>query len=137
MSSINTRVAKWISGDDTGMSSQAICAHMLSDEAIEIQSHAYPRDPSDLGRCLRLLAIIPEWSGRIHEMRSHGAYWSALVDHWDEMAQAMADEVGIDWSKGRSAPKTYALMKFILDPVTEADLNVVVIGRGVTMRTTF
>ena len=37
--------------------------------------------------------------------------WAGLVARWDKIAGSMADEVGIDWSKGESAPITYALMQ--------------------------
>jgi len=33
------------------------------------------------------------------------------VQIWDKAAECMDAEVGIDWSKGRSAPKTYKLMQ--------------------------
>lgn len=70
-----------------------------------------PSDPSDLGRCLRLLERIPEWKSRISEMANAGGEWPTFSERWDEMARSMADEVGIDWSKGDKATKTYALMK--------------------------
>ncbi|MEL3893148.1 hypothetical protein [Pseudomonas aeruginosa] len=72
-----------------------------------------PSDPSDLGRCLRLLELVPEWKARISEMAIHGREWAALVSHWEELHQLMDDEVGIDWSKGNSALRTYERMKAI------------------------
>lgn len=70
-------------------------------------------DSSDLGRCLRLLELFPEWKPRVGEMARYSAQWAALVERWDELAEMMADEVGIGWSKGKGkrAPRTYAAMK--------------------------
>lgn len=105
----------WITSGDTGMSSEAIWAHMVGGSVRGHWNH--PHDPEDLGRCLRLLEAVPEWKPRIVEMARHGTGWAVLSARWDEIAASMADEVGIDWSKGRCAPKTYALMRLILDEV--------------------
>lgn len=108
----------WITGKDTGLSSKAIWTHMVGSTEWSWGWPHYPHDPDDLGRCLRLLELVPLWKLRIGEMARHNRQWAALVARWAELTSAMADEVGIDWSKGRSAPKTYALMRSILD---EAD----------------
>lgn len=108
---IDKRLAKWLSGRDTGASSKAIALWLGAGVNDEAWGASTPSDPSDLGRCLRLLEIIPEWKPRIAEMAKAGGNWPTFVEHWDEMAQSMADEVGIDWSKGKKAPLTYALMK--------------------------
>lgn len=106
------RLIGWFASDDTGMSSKQIAAWLAAGVRMPCRDHPY--DPSDLGRCLRLLEIIPEWKPRIGEMASVSPAWAALVARWDELAQCMADEVGIDCSKGRRAPETYALMRSIL-----------------------
>lgn len=113
MSDIASRANAWIVGDDTGASSTAIWAHMMGAGAPRF-GWSYPLDPDDLGRCLRLLELIPEWKPRMPEMAARSKYWAALVGHWGTIAQSMTEEVGIDWSKGRRAPKTYALMKDVL-----------------------
>ena len=108
--SINERAIKWLLSEDTGLSSEAICRHML----IGKQRYAdYPSDPSDIGRCFRLLALIPEWESRICEMAAYGAAWISLSEQWQQIKQCMEDEVGIDWTKGDRASKTYDLMKAV------------------------
>lgn len=104
---------RWIAGDDTGVSSKMIWAHMLN-VTCKPPWWRYPSDPADLGRCLRLLELVPEWKQRIKEMAEHGPTWAALVAHWDELEQSMRDEVGIAWEKGDKAPRTYAHMRRIL-----------------------
>lgn len=99
-------VFKWLAGRDTGLSSKAIASHMTCGWC---DGTYPPADPADLGRCLRLLERFPEWKARMPEMAKYKD-WKNLIARWDEVAQSMADEVGIDWSKGRSAPKTYDLM---------------------------
>jgi hypothetical protein len=105
----------WIVGRDTGLSSEAIWAQMVGVKHGD--GCNYPSDPADLGRCLRLLKLIPSWRKRLPEMSRKHPCWRALVKHWDELEKLMADEVGIDWSKGRAAPLTYRRMKEILDPI--------------------
>lgn len=106
---IEQRVIEWLLSDDTGDSSKSICRHMMLNEGCG--PFSYPSDPADLGRCLRLLARIPEWEDRIGEMTQNGPGWAGQVAVWWELEKTMRDEVGIDWSKGQSAPITYAAMK--------------------------
>jgi hypothetical protein len=103
------KVIKWMTGDDTGLSSQAIAAHMTTGEC----DGSYPHDPADLGRCPRLLELFPAWKPRMPEMAAYGEVWAAYVPRWEEMASCMADEVGIDWKKGKRAERTYNLMREI------------------------
>jgi hypothetical protein len=100
------RALIWLAGNDCGMSSTAICHHMLGMKS----DGSYPYDPADLGRCLRLLELFPEWKPRIGEMAKYSKGWERIAGKWDELAALMAEEVGIDWSKGRTAPRTYAAM---------------------------
>lgn len=112
-STIEQRAHQWIVSRDTGMSSQALWSHMMG-VTPRTKEYAHPWDPDDLGRCLRLLKLIPEWHRRIPEMAVHSTAWKRLAAHWDKIAQSMEDEVGIDCSKGRSASKTYDLMRKVL-----------------------
>lgn len=101
------KAISWTHGRDTGLSSQAILAHMSTGTS----NGNYPLDASDLGRCLRLLEIFPEWKNQIEEMSAYGPTWANLSRTWKTLTKSMVDEVGLHWEKGNSAPKTYALMK--------------------------
>lgn len=103
---LTRRVFTWLLGRDTGSSSKAILAQMVCG----VSHGEYPYDPADLGRCLRMLELFPEWKARIAEMAGYGKVWAVFIDHWDELSSMMADEVGIDWSKGREAHRTYEFM---------------------------
>jgi hypothetical protein len=79
---------EWIKGPDTGMSSLTIMS-VLSDKhkhpgRYEIRGE-YPLDPSDFGRCYRLLALFPEWRSRLSEVAEKYPKWKELVEHWDEL----------------------------------------------------
>lgn len=107
---LDPRIGKWLTSRDTGISSEAILAVMTGFDPSDRNLDA-PYDPSDLGRCLRLLEIFPEWKSRIPEMAKAGPRWAIAVSCWGEISRSMEEEVGIDWSKGKSAPRTYRLMK--------------------------
>lgn len=132
---VSKRMTKWLMGSDTGVSSKAILAFMVLVPNGTVYADTYPYDPADLGRCLRLLDLIPEWKPHVAGMASNcGPYWKALVERWDELSVSLAAEVGEGWPKG-SAPKTYALMRSILDPIEDADPCVVRLGKNMKMRT--
>lgn len=97
----------WMKGWDTGLSSEALGFHMMLGDS----TGHWPSDPADLGRCLRLLDLFPEWETRILEMKRYGQEWKAYSENWAQLRQSMAEEVGVDWSKGKRAQKTYDLMR--------------------------
>jgi len=119
---VSERADKWINGSDKGSSSKAIWAVMMGEKP---ERHAYPNDGSDLGRCMRLLELIPEWRERLFHMASVSEYWAALVAVWPQLeALHRADD----------AKATYAFMKSVLDPIEDRDPTVFRMGKGVTMR---
>jgi hypothetical protein len=103
-------VGDWIHGHDTGISSKAIYRHMMGipRDDRDWRFGNYPLDPSDFGRCYRLLQIAPNWRNRIGEMAKYGKQWAALAGAWDELT-AMWETV-IE-SKAKLAPELYDRMK--------------------------
>lgn len=133
MKTIEQRATEWLCSHDTGVSSKAICAYML--HGTPAGTHSYPSDGSDLGRCLRLLKFIPEWEPRIAEMGAFGPYWSALVERWNTLENILAAETGSEYGCNRTpSPRTYRIMRKILDPIIDADRTVARLGTGVTVR---
>jgi hypothetical protein len=59
---------EWLFGGDTGVSSKALCAHMLGIEVKGALGVMAPSDAADRGRCIRLLNKIPAWWDRLDEM---------------------------------------------------------------------
>lgn len=106
------KIATWFAGSDTGVSACTIAAFMCGADMESIYT-SHPRDPGDMGRCLRLLETFPEWKARLPEIASLSPQWASLIKHWDQVETTMYAEVGRDWSKGNSAPHTYKLMKRI------------------------
>jgi hypothetical protein len=107
---IDKRVITWMFSGDTGMSSKAICAHMLGLK----YDKSHPSDPSDLGRCLRLLELIPEWKPRIQEMAQHCPGWAGLIGDWGNIVDLYYNEGGVPPAKRVRSIETYRAMKLAI-----------------------
>jgi len=103
------KVLTWLGSRDTGRSSKALAFELLG-VAYDDASFA-PVDPADLGRCLRLIRLAPAVRACVDRLARKYKGWAKAAAVWDEIADSMEDEVGIDWENGQSAPRTYRLMK--------------------------
>ena len=101
-------VLKWWKGDDTGISSRAIVCFF---EGIPTDRWGYghPLDPSDFGRCVRLLEVAPHYRKRLPEMTVLSNEWEVLAAHWDELEALYREELPTG-----SAPKLYDRMQELL-----------------------
>ncbi len=87
---IRRRALAWLGGLDTGLSSQTMCITLLG--GISARKR-HPQDSADLGRCLRLLELVPEWRGRLGELAALSLEWAALVGAWDEIEALYREEI--------------------------------------------
>lgn len=104
----------WLAGDDTGISSKAILNAALGKPTTPSKDyhwHNEPYDPDDLGRCLRMLRLMP-WAARgLAVLATHSGYWAVLVEHWVELEKTLAEEVGIYGDHGHVAQRTFAMIE--------------------------
>lgn len=80
----------WLASDDVGMSSKYM-AWVLSGKAFPQPENYYPRDPDDLGRCIRLVRAVPDLAERVPMMAQHGKEWATVATNWDRWV-AMYDD---------------------------------------------
>lgn len=120
---IQRKVANWLIHGRVGLSSKTMAAWLAYGEKFE-DGHNHPHDPDDLDRCLNLLNTVPELRIFFPNMAALSKTWAALVENWDEIERSHLDEVGLGWTKARSAPKTYALMRMIIDNANIKDAEV-------------
>jgi hypothetical protein len=100
----------WFMSDDTGISSRVIWSVMTGVDCKDrLYGGGYPNDPSDFGRCRRLLQKFPHWRNRLDEVSDRYPEWKPLVEHWDELNRLYEEEypTGV-------APKLYDRMKELL-----------------------
>lgn len=108
-------VINWIATGSVGVSSECMALWLAFGE--RSQTPFEPADPGDFDRCLRLLAAAPGLRERLPKMAEVSPRWAALMSRWDEVEASHLAEVGLGWTKARTAPKTYALMRSIFDPL--------------------
>lgn len=73
--------------------------------------YEHPRDPADLGRCLRLLNLEPECRKRLPEMSAASPEWAALIANWRELERLYY----LEYPTGH-APKCYDKMQALIYP---------------------
>lgn len=97
---VPTTPEEWAAGRDTGISSLTIYT-IITGRGGQNQ-YGVPRDPSDFGRCYRLLKLFPSWRAKLSEVARCRPEWKELVDHWDELTELYEAEQNTG-----NAPKLY------------------------------
>lgn len=98
----------WMLGGDTGVSSETIVRVAAGIEPGEDDNFDAPYDPSDFGRCYRLLRKFPELNKKLPLVAKKCKAFAPLVANWDELVALWEEESNN--GTGR-APKLYARMK--------------------------
>lgn len=98
----------WSLGSDTGVSSETIVRIAIGVKPGEYDHFDAPYDPSDFGRCYRLLNKFPELNKKLPLVAKKCKAFAPLVANWDELVLLWEEESNN--GTGR-APKLYARMK--------------------------
>lgn len=92
-------LVKWNRSFDAGISSKTI-ASVLGGEGAEYILDTRPDTPgdtSDFNRCVKLLDKAQEagedWRARLDEVVEAYPTWKPLVDHWELLEQALAEDI--------------------------------------------
>ncbi len=113
-------LAAWCASDDTGISSRRMARVLgplagltvsLSGEENDWQED-WPHDPTDFGRCIRLLEAAPELRRHLRAMggQTMSREWRAIGLNWPELEMMYREAAG-----SASADQLYARMKQLLD----------------------
>ena len=122
------RIVQWLNNGHRGASSEAILWSAMMRQPV--RAHRHPLDPSDLRRCLLLLQQVPEAREGIGILAGASARWEALAREWDGLEESLRKEAGPEL-EGETAPRTYALMRALLDPLRGGNALTVRAGFGV------
>ena len=114
--SINERANAWIVGGDTGISSKVIWAVMMGCVTPPVM-RTPPQDPSDFGRCYRLLKLIPEWKLRLGEVEEAMPRWRPYIREWERLQKMYVMAIH---SGAKTAPAMYQLMRECAQDHTDA-----------------
>ena len=113
MDATEQAVIDWLADGEIGASSKCMAMWLAFGKRTSDAFGSYPHDPDDMDRCLKLLHRAPGLRERLPKMAELNATWAAMVARWDEIEACQLAEIGLDWTKAKSAPKTYALMKAV------------------------
>ncbi len=85
---------EWALGGDSGQSSKALVMAITGARVIaNCDAKSPPWDPSDFGRCSRVLAKFPELRAGLSKVAALSPIWAAYVEHWDELEALYAQDV--------------------------------------------
>ncbi|ACK80782.1 hypothetical protein RU820_05335 [Acidithiobacillus ferrooxidans] len=111
---------EWLAVGEQGRSSQAIFwkvrADLMFPDGKRPEDTAYPLDPSDLGRCRKLLEQVPSVNEKFVQVMGTmaGPVWAGLVENWECLCATM-DREAPTWREGVGmAEETYRLMQEII-----------------------
>lgn len=112
MESVEAEFARaWLRTHDTGTSSETIWTTLTG---WPVRACGIPYDPSDFGRCVRLLDHMERWGWRqrLEEVAAAFPAWGPIVANWDVLEAVYREE--LKRPDGR-APKTHARMEELRD----------------------
>lgn len=110
---IQEAALEWLANGETGISSETMAFWLVF--GVKKDESGHPHDPDDFDRCLQFLNQVPEMRSQLLKMVPLSSAWKKLVARWSEIEAMHLDEVGLGWTKSRSAPRTYELMTQVLD----------------------
>ena len=116
MTETQSQVVKWLATGSIGASSKCMAMWLGFGELTPGAASDYPYDPDDLDRCLMLLDKAPGLRPLIPKMAEISPAWARLSERWEEIERSHLDEVGLRWTKAKSAPQTYKLMQSVIRP---------------------
>jgi hypothetical protein len=102
---------QWLLGNDSGVSSQTILLVMTETPEVDGFDPDVPHDPSDLGRCVRLLDHFPDWRPRLPEMAARYPDWAPFVRDWEALEAEYRRVVD---RRRKHAPALYAHIRSLV-----------------------
>lgn len=103
------KMLEWALGRDTGASSKT----MLRAALRPLKGGDIPHDPSDFGRCYRLIQTVPELRLYFPQMVTNCPRLTPYINEWDELSRLY--ELGQASGTGK-APELYARLKELSEP---------------------
>lgn len=119
-STIEARAAEWLRSGKTGTSSKTMHAFFTTGGAY---LPSYPSDSDDFGRCMGLLAAVPEWRARLPELAGVdsglcGQVWAKLAGLWESLEAVYQEDKAL----------CSRMMKSAIEPLEQASGQVAKIG---------
>ncbi|MEN7527943.1 hypothetical protein [Cupriavidus sp. DL-D2] len=78
------KIGNWLRSHDTGVSSETMLAIFLGATKGDFDA---PHDPSDFGRCLRLMKAVPEIRDAFPRIAKKVPQFAGILREWDALAK--------------------------------------------------
>lgn len=81
------RLTDWLFADDTGVSSKTMAGIAMGVNPAVMRAYGIdaPHDPSDFGRCYRLVLAVPEIIDAFPEIGRRVPKFAGILKNWDEL----------------------------------------------------
>lgn len=119
----SNKILDWYRGNDTGISSEAIMTVMTGKKWSSDFTPDVPRDPSDFGRCYRLLKSFPEFKERLPEVAKKYPEWEPFVQNWDRLTSLYEKD------QPRQSSEMYRLMHGLRNDSEPDKFNVFLVNQ--------
>ena len=78
-------IGQWIADQDTGVSSETMVAVSLGAKKSKTSRFDAPHDPSDFGRCYRLVKAVPEVKTQFAQIGKVVPTFKLILENWDDL----------------------------------------------------
>lgn len=89
-------VAEWLVSRDTGISSETMAAIALGAKNGLFEA---PHDPSDFGRCYRLVQKVPAIRGVFGKIGEAVPVFAGILREWDDLTRIYERDLQSGWSE--------------------------------------
>ena len=91
-------LSAWRASDDTGTSSLYMASVIWGGS----NHYSAPSDPSDFGRCYRLIRAVPGTKESLGLLSEKSEYWRLLVEHWGELEKLYEFQLSNDTAHNKN-----------------------------------
>ena len=114
--SMTERLLAWYCTGERGLSSEAIARTAAGHPLGNGKDSRVPYDAADLRRCVLLLREVPEaFEHGVLVLASKYDNWAALAANWTQLERTLTGEIGQELNLRVKTPRTYKLMRGLLD----------------------
>ena len=119
--SMNDRLLGWYCTGERGLSSEAIARTAAGHPLGNGKDRRVPYDAADLRRCLLLLREVPEaFEHGVLVLAAKYDNWAVLASNWTQLERTLIGEIGQELNLRVKTPRTYKLMRSLLDEARAA-----------------
>jgi hypothetical protein len=99
LTSEHEKAKLWMQVGEHGISSKTIFSILAYTVGLPpmLQAREFhtPCDPGDFNRCSKLIAMVPEWKGKLNIVANYSPVWKNLVDNWDKLEEMLKENLAI------------------------------------------